>query len=73
MSTIEIPLDNSSANIANETICQSRVCGHKVQGIDCGSEVSKWLSSALGLPNLRLIRQNDNDNKKKGMLYNIKL
>lgn len=65
VSTIEIPLDNSFTNIANETICQSRVCGHKVQGIDCGSEVSKWLSSALGLPNLRLIRQNDNDNKKK--------
>lgn len=65
---MDIPLDNS-INIINGTICQSRVCGHKVQGTDCGSDVSNWISLALGLPNLRLIKQSNNDNKEKGMLY----
>lgn len=64
MPIMDIPLDNS-INIINETICQSRVCGHKVQGIDCGSDVSNWISLALGLPNLRLIKQSNNDNKEK--------
>lgn len=64
MPIMDIPLDNS-INIINETICQSRVCGHKVQGTDCGSDVSNWISLALGLPNLRLIKQSNNDNKEK--------
>lgn len=68
MPTMDIPLDNS-INIINGTICQSRICGHKVQGTDCGSDVSNWISLALGLPNLRLIKQSNNDNKEKGMLY----
>lgn len=73
MPTIDISLNSSPKNTINGTVCQSRVCGHKVEGIDCGSEVSEWLSSALGVPNLRLIRQNDNDNRKKGIFHNIKL
>lgn len=72
MPTMDISLNGSPKNTINGTVCQSRVCGHKVQGIDCGSEVSEWLSSALGLPNLRLIRQNDNGNRKKDIFHNIK-
>lgn len=49
-------------------MCQSRVCGHKVEGLDCGSDISEWLSLALGLPNLRLIRQSDSDSNKKGIV-----
>ncbi|XP_043587723.1 molybdenum cofactor sulfurase 1 [Bombus pyrosoma] len=69
MPTIDISLNSSPKNTINGTVCQSRVCGHKVQGIDCGSEVSEWLSSALGLPNLRLIRQNDNENSKTELSF----
>jgi len=44
---------------------QSRVHESKVQGIDCGSKVSEWLSLALGKPNLRLIRQS-HERQKNG-------
>ncbi|XP_029046402.1 molybdenum cofactor sulfurase 3 isoform X2 [Osmia bicornis bicornis] len=66
ISAIDVPLHNDSIQTVEETMCQSRVCGHKVEGLDCGSNVSEWLSLALGLPNLRLIRQSDCDSNKKG-------
>nr|XP_031838344.1 molybdenum cofactor sulfurase isoform X2 [Nomia melanderi] len=65
MPTINVPLDNTFAKSIEGTLCQSRVCGHKVEGIDCGADISEWLSLALGLPNLRLIRQNNSESKKK--------
>ncbi|KAG7190809.1 hypothetical protein KM043_006879 [Ampulex compressa] len=57
MPPIEVPLEYTSGDLAEAALCQSRVCGHKVEGIDCGSAVSEWLSLALGRPNLRLIKQ----------------
>jgi len=54
---IEISLENTYEKSMEHPICQSRVCESRVQGIDCGLEVSEWLSLALGKPNLRLIRQ----------------
>ncbi|EGI67560.1 Molybdenum cofactor sulfurase 3 [Acromyrmex echinatior] len=52
-------IDVSLENVYEKSMeYQSRVHESKVQGIDCGSEVSEWLSLALGKPNLRLIRQN---------------
>ncbi|OAD59180.1 Molybdenum cofactor sulfurase 1 [Eufriesea mexicana] len=68
MPAIDIPLDNSSVSTINGTICQSRVCGQKVEGIDCGMEVSEWLSLALGFPNLRLIRQKNYDKEKEASI-----
>ncbi|XP_078038329.1 molybdenum cofactor sulfurase [Augochlora pura] len=65
MPAISIPLDNDFINTIEGTVCQSRVCGHKVEGTDCGSEVSEWLSLALGLPNLRLIRQSNHETNQK--------
>lgn len=64
MPTIQITLENIYEKSKEHPICQSRVCESKVQGIDCGSEVSEWLSLALGKPNLRLIRQNSEKQKK---------
>ncbi|XP_076163683.1 molybdenum cofactor sulfurase isoform X2 [Ptiloglossa arizonensis] len=52
-------------NTLEKTMCQSQICGHKVEGIDCGAEASEWLSLALGLPNLRLIQQSNCKTKKK--------
>lgn len=66
MPTIEIPLENTYEKSIDHPICQSRVCESRVQGIDCGSEVSEWLSLILGKPNLRLIRQS-HERQKKGI------
>ncbi|XP_014203727.1 molybdenum cofactor sulfurase 3 [Copidosoma floridanum] len=55
--SIKIPLLISSYTAEKNEICKGKVCRHKVEGIDCGIEVSEWLSLALGRPNLKLIRQ----------------
>ncbi|XP_058791416.1 molybdenum cofactor sulfurase 3 [Phymastichus coffea] len=57
MPTIDVPLIFKLNQIRNSKICRGKICGHKVEGIDCGIEVSEWLSLALGRPNLRLVRQ----------------
>jgi molybdenum cofactor sulfurtransferase len=45
--------------------CQSKVCGDKIEGIDCGEEVAAWLSEVLERPGLRLIRQLPEDSRSK--------
>lgn len=70
MPKIKIPLGTTYKESIEHSIYQSRVCESRVQGIDCGSEVSEWLSLALGKPNLRLIRQNQG-RQKKGTLKKI--
>ena len=72
MPTIEVPLDNVYEKSMEHPVCQSRVCESRVQGIDYGSEVSEWLSLALGKPNVRLIRQNQR-RQKKGNNINVNL
>ncbi|EDV29543.1 uncharacterized protein TRIADDRAFT_20006, partial [Trichoplax adhaerens] len=44
------------------SVCQSRVCGDKVNGIDCGDEASLWLSKVLQRT-VRLIMQHDNSKR----------
>ncbi|XP_034940339.1 molybdenum cofactor sulfurase isoform X2 [Chelonus insularis] len=61
MPTIQIPLDDTPKDRINGEMCRSRVCGHRVEGVDCGIEVGEWLSLALGRPNLKLIRQHNFD------------
>ncbi|KAI5108127.1 molybdenum cofactor sulfurase [Silurus meridionalis] len=58
MDPITLPLEMSKEKHATKT-CQSKVCGDrqvKVQTVDCGEEVSVWLSEFLGKP-FYLIRQ----------------
>ncbi|XP_071942133.1 molybdenum cofactor sulfurase-like isoform X2 [Antedon mediterranea] len=43
---------------SSQSLCQSRVCMHRVQGIDCGQEVSDWLTDVLG-QRCRLIKKNN--------------
>jgi molybdenum cofactor sulfurtransferase len=59
MPPISVPLDpkNQNAGRAEASLCQSKVCGDRVQGWDCGDDVASWLSDALGRQGLRLIRQ----------------
>lgn len=70
MPTIQIPLENTYKESVERSMYQSRVCESRVQGIDCGLEVSEWLSLALGKPNLRLIRQS-HTRQKKGTVKKI--
>lgn len=67
MPSVIVQLNHKHMN--KDEFCKSRICGHRVEGVDCGSEVSEWLSLAIGRPNLRLIRQKpiteSDDNKKK--------
>ncbi|XP_011301332.1 molybdenum cofactor sulfurase 3 [Fopius arisanus] len=53
---IELPLEYREDDITHGELCRSRICGHRVQGVDCGEEVAQWLGLALGR-DLRLIRQ----------------
>ena len=64
MPPIDITLDIFSQKNTTNKVCRGRVCGHKVEGTDCGAEASEWLSLALGRPNLRLIRQSDSNHLK---------
>lgn len=63
-SSIEINIDD--AKTGKETyLCQSKVCGDRVIGWDCGDEVSDWLSENLEASGLRLLRQFEPEEKGK--------
>ncbi|KAJ8273011.1 hypothetical protein GJAV_G00096330 [Gymnothorax javanicus] len=51
-----IPLESSSEQHQVELVCQRKVCGDRVQTVDCGDGPAAWLSEFLGKP-CRLIRQ----------------
>lgn len=72
MPTIVISLAEQFEDNINGTICRGKVCGHKIEGIDCGSDVSEWLSLSLGRPNLRLIRQTKKIINKGKLLHFLK-
>ncbi|PSN40230.1 Molybdenum cofactor sulfurase [Blattella germanica] len=65
MVEISVPLDVPSAltKVKESSLCQSKVCGDRVQGWDCGDDVAAWLSEALGREGLRLIRQWSSDSR----------
>ncbi|GLD56072.1 molybdenum cofactor sulfurase isoform X1 [Lates japonicus] len=56
MDTISVPLENSTRKHTSHRVCQSKVCGDRVETVDCGDEAASWLSDFLGQP-CRLIRQ----------------
>ncbi|XP_026997805.2 molybdenum cofactor sulfurase [Tachysurus fulvidraco] len=55
MDPITVPLEISKEKHGSKT-CQSKVCGDRVQTVDCGERVSDWLLEFLGKP-CSLIRQ----------------
>ncbi|KAG1950608.1 molybdenum cofactor sulfurase [Pimephales promelas] len=55
MEAVTVPLETSLENSDLRT-SQTKVCGDRVQTVDCGKEVSAWLTEFLGKP-CRLIRQ----------------
>ncbi|XP_043112329.1 molybdenum cofactor sulfurase [Puntigrus tetrazona] len=52
---VTVPLETGLMNSDLRT-SQSKVCGDRVQTVDCGEEVSAWLSEFLGKP-CHLVRQ----------------
>jgi molybdenum cofactor sulfurtransferase len=64
MEDIAISLDDRlNGHIQQSTVCQSKVCRTSVIGVDCGVEIANWISLALNISNLRLIRQCDDDSR----------
>ncbi|XP_031627507.1 molybdenum cofactor sulfurase 3-like [Contarinia nasturtii] len=62
--TVEIPLRRDvNDNRVISSFCQSKVCADRIDGIDCGEEVAKWLDDVLCISGLRLIQQNLNDKR----------
>ncbi|KAM6915860.1 molybdenum cofactor sulfurase [Xenentodon cancila] len=56
MDTISVPLENDTRLQSSSRVCHSKVCGDRVETVDCGDEAASWLSDFLGQP-CRLIRQ----------------
>ncbi|KAL1508879.1 hypothetical protein ABEB36_003701 [Hypothenemus hampei] len=56
-SEIEVPLEVTEETSNEGYICNSKVCGDRIQGIDCGTKVAEWLSEKFNNPGLRLLRQ----------------
>lgn len=62
--SVHIPLRrNMNDNKVVSMFCQSKVCGDRIDGIDCGDEVANWLDDVLCTSGLRLIQQNVNDKR----------
>ncbi|XP_073942978.1 molybdenum cofactor sulfurase isoform X1 [Choristoneura fumiferana] len=69
-SPISVSLDVTYQNKHKDaTFCQTKVCADIVDSIDCGDDVAYWISEALEVSFLRLVRQsNDRVLKNKNEL-----
>lgn len=63
METLCISLSIKEENETEASLCNSKVCGDRVQSYDCGNAVADWLSEALCRPGCRLIRQATQDSR----------
>lgn len=62
--TVQVPLTRDiNDNRLVSSLCTSKVCGDKIDGIDCGDEVAQWLDYVLCSSGLRLFQQNVNDKR----------
>ncbi|EEZ98196.1 molybdenum cofactor sulfurase 1 [Tribolium castaneum] len=61
--SFHVPINVSSYSQNVASLCQSKVCGDKIEGWDCGDEVSDWLSEVLECPGVRLLKQCDENEK----------
>ncbi|CAF4811834.1 unnamed protein product [Pieris macdunnoughi] len=65
MPSISIPLEQISNEYKESSLCHSKVCTDIIKGTDCGDAVADWISNALGIAFLRLIRQSSNDTRSQ--------
>lgn len=63
--SVSVPLDETdNCENVNGSLCQSKVCGDRIKGVDCGDAVASWLSSHLGRIGIRLVRQLQEDKRQ---------
>lgn len=61
---VEVVLEEESNVPRESALCKdSKVCGDRIQGFDCGDTVAAWLDEVLIMDGLRLIRQNVNSKR----------
>lgn len=61
---VRIPLKRPlNDNKTISSLCQSKICGDRIEGFDCGDEVAAWLSDILCSSGLRLIQQTETDKR----------
>ncbi|CAH1176408.1 unnamed protein product [Phaedon cochleariae] len=58
---IDINLSNNMERLKEVCLSQTKICSKRVIGWDCGDEVSDWLSEALNMSGLRLLRKYKED------------
>ncbi|XP_026755400.2 molybdenum cofactor sulfurase [Galleria mellonella] len=63
LAPISVPLNPLENKHKEVTICQSKVCTDLVKGYDCGDEVANWISNALEISFLRLVKQASHDGR----------
>ena len=63
--SIEVPLDVDESLKVSTKICETKVCGDRIQGFDCGDEVARWLSDVLNIDGLRLIKHSERISKRR--------
>ena len=52
-----VTLNLTLKEVQGRQLCSGKVCGDKIDGIDCGDEISEWLELALGLTGKTIIIQ----------------
>lgn len=66
LDSIKIQLHTNNQIKRDALMCETKLCGDRVKGYDCGDFVGEWLSDALMIKGLRLIRQCDENVRKNG-------
>ncbi|CAH1241418.1 MOCOS [Branchiostoma lanceolatum] len=62
MKPLDVPLNAARIGDVEASMCQSKVCGDRITGLDCGNEAADWLTIFLGRP-CRLVRQNPDSDR----------
>ncbi|KAI8495554.1 hypothetical protein Bbelb_265260 [Branchiostoma belcheri] len=62
MKPLNVPLTGAKMGDMEASMCQSKVCGDRITGLDCGNEAADWLTRFLGRP-CRLVRQNPDSDR----------
>uniref|UniRef100_A0A182K4H7 Molybdenum cofactor sulfurase n=1 Tax=Anopheles christyi TaxID=43041 RepID=A0A182K4H7_9DIPT len=60
----ELP-DGDGDRASTIQLCQTKVCRDSVQGVDCGERPADWVSRALGVSGLRLLRQSSQEARRQ--------
>ncbi|BFZ22694.1 hypothetical protein BsWGS_25733 [Bradybaena similaris] len=63
-SPFELPLDQEDDDDATASLCTNKVCGDRVNTLDCGDAVSDWLSDIFETSGIRLLRQQSDDTRQ---------